>query len=78
MSSFHLKNICRLNNWRWKEESTVLTFYDFQFLVTRFYCVNTSKSSVNNSANEEETNHVTSSARIKRELCDSSSWRGKL
>ena len=68
-----------LSNWRWKEDSTVLTFYDFEFLVTRFYRENTTV--VSHSSSSEETYSETSK-RLPRDnhgpcRITPSSWRGE-
>ena len=65
------------NNWRWKEQSTVLTFYDFQFLVTRFYRVDTDTSPSNEYEDDEGSNYQ-SSSKTTTQICNPNSWRGRL
>ena len=62
-------------NWIWKETSTTLTFYDFQFLVKRFWRVDTSKIAQNlkgeNDLSQNASNDMTNEVKV----CNT--WRGK-
>ena len=52
-------------NMRWKEECKVITFYEFQFLVTRFHLINTDNSQKRDENNDDGENH--DNARIIRQ-----------
>ena len=42
---------------RWKEETKVITFYEFQFLVTRFHLINTENIQQRDRNNDDGKNH---------------------
>ena len=42
---------------RWKEECKVITFYEFQFLVTRFHLIDTDISQKRDENNDDGKNH---------------------
>ena len=44
-------------NMRWKEETKVITFYEFQFLVTRFHLINTENIQQRDRNNDDGKNH---------------------
>ena len=59
-------------NMRWKEECKVITFYEFQFLVTRFHLINTDSSRIRDKNNDDGKNP--NSAHVIRQNYSTGMW----